>query len=294
MKISLVTDELSSDLETAFEIGTGWGIKNFELRGIGTERIGSHSEYTESHIKKMINMFDVHISAVSPGIFKINHHKKIFEGWTVLKWQDVYEFEQQEILRKTIENQVTEVIPRTIDFCKEVGCNNIIIFSFNKPGELPMGSPLPNYLYSYFEQVSSIANDNDINFYIENEHICYGDQVENVIDILKRLNNPHIAANWDPGNAYFAYENPYPDAYEKLKPFIKHVHMKDAITKENGEMEYVTSGEIDWEGQLTALKESEYNGYLSIETHCRPKISSAKKTLDRIIHIFGSDVLNNV
>jgi hypothetical protein len=35
MKISIVTDEISSDVETAIELGLEWGVRDFELRGIG-------------------------------------------------------------------------------------------------------------------------------------------------------------------------------------------------------------------------------------------------------------------
>jgi sugar phosphate isomerase/epimerase len=291
MKVSLVTDELSSDFETAVELGKSWGINNFEIRGVGSERIGNHSDYTEHHLKSVIKQYGIHISSVSPGIFKVNHHKEVFEGWTVLKWQDIFEFEQQEKLRRLIEHQVEVVLPRTIRFCKDVGCQKIIIFSFNRPDMVPSGTPLPESLMHYFQEASSIAHDNDIMLYIENEHICYGDTVDNVIDIIKTLDSPNVRANWDPGNAYFAHELPYPDAYSKILPYMGHVHMKDAITHPDGTMEYVVEGNIAWEDQLQALMDDCFDGFISIETHCRPKVASAKRTLDRILRVCGPSVL---
>lgn len=291
MKVSLVTDELSSDFETAVEIGTEWGIRNYELRGVGTERIGTHSEYAEHHLRNVIDRFGVTISAVSPGIFKVSHQQDVFEGWTVLKWQDVYEFEQQRRLEAVIENQIEIVLPRTIRFCHAVGCRNIILFSFNRPAGVPSGTPLPEFLLGYFKRAVKIAEENQIQLYIENEHICYGDTVDNCIQIIESVGSPNLFINWDPGNAYFAHELPYPTAYEKIAPYIRHVHMKDAITHPNGDMEYVVNGEIKWEEQLRALMDSGYEGYLSIETHCRPKVKSAKSTLDRIIRVCGESVL---
>jgi sugar phosphate isomerase/epimerase len=291
MKISLVTDELSSDFETAVEIGTSWGIRNYEIRGVGTERIGSHSKYTEHHLKRVIEQFGISICAVSPGIFKVEPQQDVFEGWTVLKWQDVYEFEQQQRLEAVIENQIEVILPRTIAFCQSVGCSNIILFSFNRPAGVPSGTPLPKFLLDYFKRATKMAEDNKIQLFIENEHICYGDTVENCIQIIKDVGSPNLSINWDPGNAYFAHEIPYPTAYEKVAPYVRHVHMKDAITHANGEMEYVVKGDIKWEEQLKALQDSGYDGYLSIETHCRPKIVSAKNTLDRILRVCGNTVL---
>jgi sugar phosphate isomerase/epimerase len=56
-------------------------------------------------------------------------------------------------------------------------------------------------------------------------------------------------------------------------------------------MEYVVKGVIDWEGQLQALITSGYDGYLSIETHCRPKVESAQDTLRRILAVAGDSAL---
>ena len=39
MIISIVTDELSGDPETAFEPGLEWGVAHFELRGVHDRRV---------------------------------------------------------------------------------------------------------------------------------------------------------------------------------------------------------------------------------------------------------------
>ena len=39
MDISIITDELSGDPETAFELGLEWGVSRFELRGVHDERV---------------------------------------------------------------------------------------------------------------------------------------------------------------------------------------------------------------------------------------------------------------
>ena len=39
MIISIVTDEMSGDPETAFELGLEWGVSHFELRGVYGQRV---------------------------------------------------------------------------------------------------------------------------------------------------------------------------------------------------------------------------------------------------------------
>ena len=47
--------------------------------------------------------------------------------------------------------------------------------------------------------------------------------------LMETVNSPNLRVIWDPGNAYVSGEaRPYPDGYEVVKPWIVHVHVKDA------------------------------------------------------------------
>jgi sugar phosphate isomerase/epimerase len=96
------------------------------------------------------------------------------------------------------------------------------------------------------------------------------------------VHHPALRVNWDPGNAYCAGETPYPSGYAALRGRIEHMHFKDARRLPDGSAEFVTRGEIDWQGQIQALMQDEYDGYISIETHLRPKIAGAKSAFDRL------------
>ncbi|WP_343247307.1 sugar phosphate isomerase/epimerase family protein [Diplocloster hominis] len=291
-KVSVVTDELSSDFETAAELAAGWGISSIEIRGVGEERIGSLSPYALHHVKKVIEDYGLQVACVSPGIFKADHHRPVFDGWTVLKWQDRCEFEQQERQKQFIEHQVREVLPRTLEFCAGTGCRKIILFSFNKPGGAASRAEIPNYLFPYFTMACELAKPYDITLLIENEHICYGDTAARTRKLIESVGADNLKLNWDPGNAYFAGEQPYPSGYEQIRDLIGHVHMKDAVTHSDGSKEYVVRGELDWESQLKSLIHDGYDGYVSIETHCRPKVQSVYDTLRRILRIAGEGVLD--
>ncbi len=52
-------------------------------------------------------------------------------------------------------------------------------------------------------------------------------------------------------------------------------------------LEYTTKGQIDWEGQILALMADHYTGFISIETHQRPKVAVAIKALERLQRIFA-------
>jgi sugar phosphate isomerase/epimerase len=63
----------------------------------------------------------------------------------------------------------------------------------------------------------------------------------------------------------------FPDGYERLKPWIVHVQVKDVRRRPDGRTGSVglCTGEVDYAGQLRALPRDGYRGYLSLKTHWR-------------------------
>ena len=75
---------------------------------------------------------------------------------------------------------------------------------------------------------------------------------------------------WDPANALVAGENPYPHGYDLLpKDRIAHVHAKDCHMLEGHKPVWGPLGtrSVDWKGQIAALLNDGYSGWLSLETH---------------------------
>jgi sugar phosphate isomerase/epimerase len=94
-----------------------------------------------------------------------------------------------------------------------------------------------------------------------------------VAEFLTTVDHPRLRAIWDPGNEAAEAEagGAFPVGYETLKPWIVHVQLKDMKRRPNGTVESVQfgTGDIDYIGQLKALKRDGYQGYLSLETHWR-------------------------
>jgi sugar phosphate isomerase/epimerase len=88
---------------------------------------------------------------------------------------------------------------------------------------------------------------------------------------LAAVEHPNLKLVWDPGNALMSGETPFPDGYRMLAPSrIAHVHAKDC-RRQDGQLVWWTLGEglIDWKGQMAALAEDGYQGWISLETHWR-------------------------
>ena len=71
MNVSIVTDEVSSDPETALEIVASWGVQYVELRGIGDQRYPRISDYWRYRLPQLLDEFKLQVVAISPGLFQV-------------------------------------------------------------------------------------------------------------------------------------------------------------------------------------------------------------------------------
>ncbi len=88
-------------------------------------------------------------------------------------------------------------------------------------------------------------------------------------ELLERLNHPALGINFDPANMILYGKGDPIAAVRTLGPWIKHVHIKDAVrTKQPGtwgtEVPWC-EGEVETEAFLKALKEVGFAGVLAIE-----------------------------
>lgn len=106
--ISIITDELSRDFETASSILSVLDIRKIELRNMRTGRVPYISDSEKEEIKKYISKYNLKINAISPGIGKLK-------------------INSDNLKEKTIKHLMD-----SIDFADEFGVEKIIIFSFKK------------------------------------------------------------------------------------------------------------------------------------------------------------------
>src|SRR5206468_1230497 len=86
----------------------------------------------------------------------------------------------------------------------------------------------------------------------------------------------------DPANAFAAGDVPFPDGYTAVRHMVRNVHFKDARRRSDGGTEFVLDGEVDWPGQIAALRQDGYEGFIAVETHQRPRIAAARSSLERL------------
>lgn len=253
MKISLVTDEISQDFETAIELAYSWGIRNFEIRGASRKRVPDISHEEERRIIQTIKNYNVNITAISPGLFKIP-----------FDWEK-------------IKNHLQVVLPESLRLAEKLGTNMILIFGIVKQkGE--RREKVVSKIADILGEAAEKAQKKGIILALENEDVCWADTGKNTAQIIKMVNSPYLRINWDPTNAFGLGEKPYPDGYDYIKDYIANVHAKDALIDDETNLKrYVVLGEgsIDWDSQIKVLERDKYKGHLCIETHTGPRVKSS-------------------
>ncbi len=279
MKISIVTDEISADPETAIELGVQWGVHDFELRGFFTDRVPRFSAYQKQHLRDVLDENEARIVAVGPGLFKsacpTGRAPRLPLGWMEYgaynKWQDA---------RGLVEYHLNELLPQSLDYAREIGARVVVIFGFDRAGAAP-GEP-PEEALNYLRKAAERAEAAGIQLALENEDGFWADTGAHTAHMVRAVSHPALAVNWDLGNAFSAGDEPFPAGYRNVKGMVQHVHYKDAMRAPDGAITQVIRGQIDWAGQIAALAADGYDGFVSVETHMKPKVESARLSLCRL------------
>lgn len=279
MRISIVTDEISADPETAIELGVEWGVKAFELRGVGSVRVPLLEPFQRSRLHELVDEYGIQIAAISPGLFKCpfplaprqRFPLRTFDQALYQQWQkprDILKFHQEELL------------PASIEFASEFGAGKIVAFGFERG--LESEAPAPEEILAALGQAAEQIGRAGLGMVIEVEAGFWVDTGRNAAAVVRAIDHPALGINWDPGNAIVAGDMPYPDGYGAVRNFVRHVHFKDVAFDSDGGHHYAVTGAIDWAGQIRALTADGYDGFISVETHLEPKVRCARIMTERL------------
>lgn len=246
-KLSVITDEVSQDLEVAARFARRFNLSGVEIRSVWG-KTPQNLLNSADDIKKVLREHDLKVCAIASPFFKadIDDEKEYREHLDILR--------------------------DCIQLAKRLDTNIIRGFTFWRKNKMD------EYLERIVEKCQKpleIVESEGILLGIENESSTFVGNGEELARILDKLASKNVKAIWDPGNNVWDPfgERPYPDGYRHVRDKIIHVHVKDGVRRgREGKPEAVPfgEGEVDYHGQLKALKEDGYKGYLSLETHWRP------------------------
>jgi sugar phosphate isomerase/epimerase len=132
-----------------------------------------------------------------------------------------------------------------------------------------------------------VARGSDIELVLENELSCNVGTGAESGRLFAAISDRTLMHNWDPGNCVPLGENPFPDGWNHLDHSrISHMHLKDAI---GHKWMPIGAGTIDFVGQFRALKQMNYSGTMSLETHYRnarnDRYTSSVESMDGLMRV---------
>ena len=133
---------------------------------------------------------------------------------------------------------------------------------------MPEGEDPEKYHDEVFRRVGRMADyaaKHNIILLHENEKEIYGDVADRCRKLMEEFYSDHFKAVFDFANFVQCHQDTK-EAYEMLKPYIEYVHVKDAEW-ESGQVVPAGHGDGNVKEILKELKESGYEGFLSLEPH---------------------------
>lgn len=162
----------------------------------------------------------------------------------------------------TAQAQVDKTL-RYLDLAEALGINRVRVFG----GHIPEGLSREegtDLLISSLLKLAPEAQAKGVSICLEtHDDWCKPEQVAHV---MKVVNLPAVAVNWDIMHPVRAGGSSMKAAFETLLPWVKHVHVHDGLTTlESLTMLPMGSGELDNSEAIKLLKDSQYDGFISGE-----------------------------
>ena len=283
MKVSVVTDEISADLETALELAVRWRVDGVEIRGVGTSRYPSVSDYWLTRVPQLVAEAGIPVAAISPGLFKIPLPAPPPGNARDLRWNDAAHFARAKQAEALLAEHLDVLLPASIEAAHVLGTTQVICFGFDRGAGVPRG-PAPPVAVEVLGRAAERAHREGVRLLVETEDVCWADNGERTAALVRAVDHPGLGVNYDATNTFCAGDaRPFPDSYRPLAGLIAHVHFKDAaVDPHTGVAAFTTDGDVAWPPILEALQRDGYTGYISVETHARPKIASTEYMLGRL------------
>lgn len=164
---------------------------------------------------------------------------------------------------ETVREKV-EVTQQAIDLAADVGAPRIRVFG----GTIPDGRSREQAIDGVARALKSVADhaqERGVTVCMET-HDDWCDP-KHMAEVMRRVDHPAIAVNWDIMHPVRRAGVTMDEAFEALKPWIRHIHFHDGVKLEDGGIKLATIGQgmIDHRRAVQLLKAMPYDGFLSGE-----------------------------
>lgn len=203
MRIFAFADEAGPYIDGQIKAMQKNGVAGLEIRGVDKVNVADISDAKAHEVRAKLDAAGLVTWSVGSPIGKIDIEKDSFETHL-------------------------EKFKRTLEIADILGAENIRLFSFFVPKENPQ-----DYKEKVIERLGifcETAKGSGVTLCHENEKGIYGDTAGRCLEIHKAL--PELKAIFDPANFVQCGQDTL-KGWEQLKPYVKYLHIKDALADGN-------------------------------------------------------------
>ncbi len=246
-KRAVVTDEISQDFDLAISIAKSYQLDGVELRSAWEKNPHELTATEINHLKVKVAENQLQVPCLAAPLFKCRLHS-------------VTEYREH-----------LQILERTIQVAHALGSKLIRGFTFWDEGDFNANLPR---IIAKITSIEPILRQNDITLVIESDPATSANSSQKLGMVLANINSDFIKALWDPGNNLYVAdaERPFPEGYQRLKPHIAHIHVKDIqLDPTTGKADGCALGHgiVGFQEIFETLAHHQYRGWLSLETHYR-------------------------
>jgi sugar phosphate isomerase/epimerase len=249
---TLISDEVSQDLEVVGKFVRDFRLSGIELRSAFGRAFKDLTDADIAEVASFARSAGWRIHGCSTPVFKcaIDDAAAIREHLNIFK--------------------------RSLDTARTLDCNLVRVFTFLRRPQ-PLDDATASRIAGHLHQLAEIARGSGVRIGVENESSCIIATEEELLRIIPLLPGSGFGIIWDPCNALYVPEaqGPVGRRFAEILPSIIHIHIKDALRREQAGGQYTADampvglGDIGWRGHFGEIKRSGYRGMLSLETHWR-------------------------
>ncbi|HWY21339.1 MAG TPA: sugar phosphate isomerase/epimerase family protein [Candidatus Acidoferrum sp.] len=258
-RLAVINDEITQDFEKACQIVSGdFGLGWIELRSMWNKNVTELDAKQVQNARKILDEHKLKVTDIASPLFKTDWPGAPRSSQSEKRDQFHADFDA---------SAQDKLLERCISLCKSFNTDRIRCFDYWR---LDDPKPYRAAINAKLQQAAERCAKDSLVLLLENEMSCNTATGEESAALLKAIPNKNFMLNWDPGNAAALGSTPYPTGYELLpKDRIGHCHCKDVVSKADHKYDWapVGGGNVDWVGQLQALRRDGFHYGLSLETH---------------------------
>lgn len=174
-----------------------------------------------------------------------------------------------------------------VDLAQDFKCPYVRVFPNNFPKDQDKNAAM-DLIGKGLLELADYAKGSNVSVLIES----HGDLlwIEDLEKVMKASEHPHVGMVWDATNMWIKTKESPTLAYQKLKKYIRHTHIKDAKMVD-GKIRYVLlgQGEVPIFEAIDVLTKGGYQGYYSFEweKHWHPEIEAPEVAIADYAEVMG-------